>query len=142
VVVLSAKINAIRDLNDFWLEREKTHTMFETYKELSVCTNTPESELKKFDGEKINFLIRENKDSIERVRRAKKNHFYANTGLIKLSTIHSYKGLESKTVFYVMHEDDEPEIVYTSITRSTENLVIFNVSNKNPCSEFFKQSMT
>jgi len=142
VVILSSKINAIRDLNDFWLEREKTHCIFETYEELSAYTNIPVNELKKFDEKGVNSLVRENKDSIERIRRAKKNHFYANSGLIKLSTIHSYKGLESKTVFYVMHEDDEPEIVYTSITRSTENLVIFDVSNKNPCSEFFKQSMT
>jgi GTPase SAR1 family protein len=141
VVILSSKINVIRKLNDFWLEQERTHCMFENYAELSILTNETTDTLKKLDEKKLNILIRANKDSIDRVRRAKKNHFYANSGLIKLSTIHSFKGLESKTVFYVLHEGDEPEIVYTSVTRSTENLVILDVGKKNQYSAFFKQSI-
>ncbi|TWX45736.1 nuclease-related domain-containing DEAD/DEAH box helicase [Colwellia hornerae] len=141
VVILSSKINVIRKLNDFWLEQERTHCMFENYSELSILTNETTDTLKKLDEKNLNILIRANKDSIERVRRAKKNHFYANSGLIKLSTIHSFKGLESKTVFYVLHEGDEPEIVYTSVTRTTENLVILDVGKKNQYSAFFKQSI-
>lgn len=139
VVVLSSKISEIRQLNEFWIEREKTHCMFENYKELSVWTNQPVDELKRLDEDKISSLINQNKNDIERVRRAKKNHFYANSGLIKLSTIHSYKGLESKVVFYVMSAKDDPEVVYTSITRSSENLVVFDVGNKNICSGFLMQ---
>ena len=84
---------------------------------------------------------KELRSDIERARRIKKNHFYANSGLIKLSTVHSFKGLESKTVFYLMHQKDTPEIVYTSITRSVENLIVLDVSNESQYSEFFSSSM-
>jgi hypothetical protein len=137
VVILSSKISFVRQLNEFWIEKEKTHCMFETYEELSVCTNQNIDELKSLSEKEINILVNNNKEDIERVRRAKKNHFYANSGLIKISTIHSYKGLESKTVFYVMGEEDGAEVVYTSITRSSENLVVFDVGSKNKCSTFF-----
>ena len=113
--------------------------MFESYEELSVCTNKCIEELENLDEKEINILVNQNSVDIKRVRRTKKNHFYSNSGLIKLSTIHSYKGLESKTVFYIMGEKDDAEVVYTSITRSSENLVIFDVGSKNICSEFLVQ---
>lgn len=115
--------------------------MFETYEELAKCTNKSINELIGLDENTINTLIKQNKEDIERVRRAKKNHFYANSGLIKLSTIHSYKGLESKTVFYIMSDEDDVETVYTSITRSSENLVIIDVGSKNACSAFLKKAI-
>lgn len=138
VVILSAKISLVRQLNELWIEDEKTHCMFETYEELSACTNMSVEKLKALGESEINILVNQAKEDIERVRRAKKNHFYGNSGLVKLSTIHSYKGLESKTVFYVMDENDDPEIVYTSITRSSENLVIYDVGGNNKCSGFLK----
>ncbi|WP_421252539.1 NERD domain-containing protein [Aeromonas sp. 600724] len=141
VVILSSKISLVRQLNELLMEVEKTHCMFETYEELSACTNMSTEELKELDESEINALVNQKKDDIERIRRAKKNHFYANSGLVKLSTTHSYKGLESKTVFYVMDEKDDPEIVYTSITRSSENLVIFDVGCKNKCSEFLQKAI-
>ncbi|HBA3919159.1 TPA: ATP-binding domain-containing protein, partial [Escherichia coli] len=79
------------------------------------------------------------KSDIERVRRTKKNHFYPNSGLIKLSTIHSYKGLESKTVFYIMDDKDTPEVIYTSITRSIENLIILDKSSEGKYKNFFSE---
>ena len=141
VVILSSRISWIRQLNEFYSDFEKTHCMFETYEELAACTKTNIEKLKHLDESVINGLINHNKEDIERIRRAKKNHFYANSGLVKLSTVHSYKGLESKTVFYVMDEKDDPEIVYTSITRASENLIIFDLGSKNKCSEFFKTAL-
>jgi hypothetical protein len=141
IVILCSKIGLVRQLNDFWAGKEKTHCMFETYDELSAVTNQSADELIKLDEARIDDLVRQNKDAVERIRRVKKNHFYANSGLIKLSTIHSYKGLESKTVFYIMREDDDPEIVYTSVTRSSENLVVFDLGGKNLCSEFFQKNV-
>lgn len=137
VVILSSKISLVRELNELWIE--KTHCMFETYEELSICTNKDIDILKQLDENEINILVNQHKADIERVRRTKKNHFYSNSGLIKISTIHSYKGLESKTVFYIMGEEDDPEIVYTSITRSSENLVVFDVGGKNVCTDFLVQ---
>ncbi len=141
VVILSSKISLVRQLNELLIKDEKTHCMFETYEELATCVGISIEKLKKLDENEINNLVNQNKEDVERVRRAKKNHFYANSGLVKLSTIHSYKGLESKTVFYVMDEKDDTEIVYTSITRSSENLVIFDVGSKNKCSEFLKKAI-
>lgn len=141
VVILSSKINPIRKLNEFWVEKEKTHCMFETYEELSFILGKDKRELMGMNDAVLNNLIEENKEEVKRVRRVKKNHFHANSGLIKISTIHSYKGLESKTVFYILHEDDEPEMVYTSITRSKENLVIFDIGENNKYSEFFEKEM-
>ena len=138
VVILSSKISLVRQLNELWIEDEKTHCMFETYKELATCFGMSEEDLKALSEDEINIRIKQNKENVERVRRAKKNHFYANSGLVKFSTIHSYKGLESKTVFYLMDADDDAEIVYTSITRSSENLVIFDVGSNNKCSNFLK----
>lgn len=138
VVILSSKISLVRQLNELWIEGEKTHCMFETYEELAICTNMRVEHLKTLGEDIVNDLIKQKKEEVDRIRRAKKNHFYANSGLVKLSTIHSYKGLESKTVFYVMSESDDAEIVYTSITRASENLVIFDVGSNNKCSSFLK----
>ncbi|OIR25208.1 nuclease-related domain-containing DEAD/DEAH box helicase [Bathymodiolus thermophilus thioautotrophic gill symbiont] len=139
VVILSSKIYFVRQLNEFWIKKENTHCMFETDEELSVCTKKSIDELKNLNEKEFNILVKQNKD-IERVRRTKKNHFYSNSGLIKLSTVHSYKGLESKTVFYVMGEEDA-EVVYTAITRSSENLVVFDVGSKNICSDFLVRNI-
>ena len=139
VVILSSQISLVRQINQLWIKKEKTHCMFETFEELSVCTNKCIEELENLDEKEINILVNQNSVDIKRVRRTKKNHFYSNSGLIKLSTIHSYKGLESKTVFYIMGEKDDAEVVYTSITRSSENLVVFDVGSKNICSEFLVQ---
>jgi nitrogen regulatory protein PII-like uncharacterized protein len=141
VVILSSKISRVRQLNELWIEQEKTHCMFETYEELAACTSMNVEDIKALDEREINILVNQNKEDIERFRRAKKNHFYANSGLVKLSTIHSYKGLESKTVFYVMGEEDDAETVYTSITRSSDNLVVFDIGSKNLCSHFFKDTI-
>ncbi|WP_351078160.1 UvrD-helicase domain-containing protein [Shewanella sp. CAL98-MNA-CIBAN-0140] len=150
VVILSSNIYLVRKLAEKFQGIEKTHCMFETYQELHQLISTyghittlenlklmPEEELRK-----IIYSYKGLKSDVELARRTKKNHFYANSGLIKLSTVHSFKGLESKTVFYLMDERDTPEIVYTSITRSVENLIVFDVSKESQYSDFFKSNMT
>jgi superfamily I DNA/RNA helicase len=141
IVILCSKIGLLRQLNNFWVDKEKTHCMFETYDELSVVTNQSADELMKLDDARIDDVVRNNKEDVEKIRRIKKNHFYANSGLIKFSTIHSFKGLESKTVFYIMRNEDDSEIVYTSVTRSSENLVVYDLDGKNSCSEFFQRNI-
>ncbi len=46
----------------------------------------------------------------------------------------------SLTVFYILEQKDTPEIVYTSITRSKRNLVVFDISNKNIASSFVQET--
>lgn len=146
VVILSSNIFLIRRLNEKLNEFEKTTCMFETYEELFGLLKGGKEQhdinrLKRFTTEELRDIINYNsniKSEIERVRRAKKNHFYLNSGLIKLSTTHSFKGLESKTVFYIMDDKDTPEIIYTSITRSVENLIILDKSSGRNYAEFFR----
>jgi hypothetical protein len=138
VVILASRIAVVRRLSDLWMEGEKTHCMCETYEELASCLGVEVDELKTLDEDRINTLMEPFMSEVEALRRSKKNHFHANSGLIKLSTIHSYKGLGSKTVFYLMDEDDDPEIVYTAMTRASENLVVFDIGGKNKCSEFLR----
>nr|WP_281494916.1 NERD domain-containing protein/DEAD/DEAH box helicase [Marinobacter sp. S6332] len=141
VVILSSHVHVIRDLNDYWERRERTHCMFEDYEELESAVDVPKQRLKSMAESDLEKIINDNKSKIERIRRVKKNFFYSNSGLIKFSTIHSFKGLESKAVFYVMLKDDDPEVVYTSITRSAEDLVVYDVGRMNACSDFLEKAM-
>lgn len=68
------------------------------------------------------------------IREHKKAHFYMHPGYMKISTIHSFKGWESKMVFliidkYVSNDQSLDEIVYTGITRCKEHLYIINMNN-------------
>lgn len=149
IVILASKVYLARRLADKFNGVEKTHCMFETYDELSQLSrmydsNCDAEKLKSMSEIELNTFIKKYpklKQDLEHARRMKKNHFYANSGLIKASTIHSFKGLESKTVFYLMDEKDTPELVYTSITRAAENLVILDKSDTSPYSDFFSGMM-
>jgi len=65
------------------------------------------------------------------IRQNKKRHFWFNSGTIKFSTVHSFKGWEARNVFLIIDKPDDvsPEIVYTGITRAKENLHIINLGN-------------
>lgn len=149
VVILSSKIYFVRKLVEQFQNVEKVHCMFETYQELHELLSVYDSNI---TLESLKFMSQNTlqntlesykglQTKIVQARRTKKNHFYANSGLIKLSTVHSFKGLESKSVFYLMDDDDTPEIVYTSITRSVENLIILDISKGNRFSDFFNNNM-
>lgn len=149
VVILSSNIYLVRKLVNKYQDVEKIHCMFETYQELHELLSVYDSSITLVDLKlmpekelrKTIYRYKELPPELERARRTKKNHFYANSGLIKLSTVHSFKGLESKTVFYLMDDKDTPEIVYTSITRSVENLILLDVSKESQFSEFFNSNM-
>ena len=56
-------------------------------------------------------------------------------GYMKISTIHSFKGWESKMIFliidkYVANDQSLDEIIYTGITRCKEHLYIINMNNE------------
>lgn len=134
VTILSSKIRMLRSL-DYMLRvqsKEKTNTMFETREEF----------LKEFPNAKTGL---EWNSGIERMRKNKKANFWMNRGTIKLSTIHSFKGWESPTVFLVIEndvksqsvlngrlqpEDFADELIYTGLTRCRNSLFIINRGNK------------
>ena len=93
------------------------------------------------------------KKNIDDIRRAAKTHFTTDCDQIKMSTIHSFKGWESKTVVLILQseshdiaENEEPQVankaalVYTALTRARCNLFIINVGNM-VYHEFFRESI-
>lgn len=80
-------------------------------------------------------------ESIKKVRDNKKLHFTMDTVLLKISSIHSYKGWDAENVILIIQQeidrDDReeeimamPELVYTAITRAKTNLFILNMGNR------------
>jgi superfamily I DNA/RNA helicase len=102
----------------------------------------------------------EYKRDYDRKERQIKDAFTTDTPFLKLATIQSFKGWEAKTVILiimsernVMHKSDTmseqdnkdtqfnvPELIYTGITRSRENLIVINVGN-DTYHEFFKSNI-
>ncbi len=73
-------------------------------------------------------------DDYSLIQKNKKVHFWMNSGSIKVSTIHSFKGWESEVVFLILEQKNDlstsfDELLYTGITRSRANLVIVNYGN-------------
>ncbi len=71
----------------------------------------------------------------EFIRKNKKFNFWQHTGNIKISSIHSFKGWESDTIFLILQQkkDGDPsfdELLYTGITRTISNLIVINLGNK------------
>lgn len=76
-------------------------------------------------------LKNQSNSTFEKIRKKKKIHFWFNSGTIKISTVHSFKGLESKLVFLILDPKvDSEELIYTGITRSKSDLVIINFANQ------------
>ena len=83
-----------------------------------------------------NYLGEIMKKDYEGIREHKKARFYMHPGCMKISTIHSFKGWESKLVVliidsYAPNDKAIDEIVYTGITRCKEHLYIINMKNFN-----------
>ena len=69
------------------------------------------------------------------IRDNKKFNFWMNSGNIKISSIHSFKGWESDTIFLILQAKKEgdpsfDELLYTGITRTMSNLIVINLGNK------------
>mgnify|MGYP002755527088 FL=1 len=79
-------------------------------------------------------------EKIEQIRRAKKVGFWLNAGMIKLSTVHSFKGWEIHTLFLLIDEQSTFELVYTGITRARQNIIIINLGNTK-LSNFFSKNI-
>ena len=131
---LSSKVEGLREV-DFLIRnelKEKTITTFETKEFLN--------KLKSESTSKTSF-----DKKIEEIRRYKKNHFWMKSGITKLSSIHSFKGWESHTIFLLIEQDENnqfetTELIYTALTRAKLNLFVFNIANSF-YSDFFSQHM-
>lgn len=110
--ILSTKIDFIKEIDHILRidYNENTVITFETVEEGSKCSC---------------------KEDIENIRRNRKNNLQLETGTIKLSTIHSFKGWETHTLFLIIENDSHihPELIYTGITRAMQNLIVINLGN-------------
>ena len=116
IALVSSKVELLMPLNEALKQFEKTKVMFEESSEVDALAAKMGLDSPKFQKE------------IAKIRRRKKCFFMQNSGLIKISTIHSFKGLEAQTVFCILAPEDEAEMVYTGITRAQRNLVVFDSS--------------
>ena len=87
------------------------------------------------------------KSDLEDIRRVAKVHFSTNCEEIKMSTIHSFKGWESKNVILFLQPDnviDKNEnsdaLIYTAMTRARCNLFIISLGNEK-YDEFFRKNV-
>ena len=113
VAILATKIAFLRELEFIYRQKthEKTSIMFET-------KETHKQLEKKLSG---NALVKK----VEKIRQGLKFNFWANAGIVKFSTIHSFKGWESSTLFLIIENMDNlgdaratnEELFYTGITR-------------------------
>lgn len=73
------------------------------------------------------------KSELEKIRKNKKWNFWMNTGNIKFSTIHSFKGWEVDSLFLIIEREFDDnnfttdELIYTAITRCRRNLFILDL---------------
>ncbi len=145
VTILSSRISMLRRL-DYMLRiesKEKTNTMFESREEfMQLIPNA------------VTGFERNNE--IDKIRKNKKANFWMNRGTIKLSTIHSFKGWESPSLFLIIEDNLNPkstlnnnsapnkfsdELVYTGLTRCQNWLFIINLGNELYHDYFFSSKL-
>lgn len=127
-------------------DAKRTQTTFETAEELAEL-------IKKYptEDERRECIIRD-------IRRNRKFNFQRDAGVVKFSTIHSFKGWEINTVFLIImpsdsaeeNESDEgkinrygesrEELIYTGMTRAKEKLFIFNIGDTD-LDKFYKANI-
>lgn len=74
--------------------------------------------------------------SYDKISGAKKTGFNLNSGVMKLSSTHSFKGFESRLIFLLINNSDSPEMVFTGLTRAKEDLVVL-LEMDSPYLDFF-----
>jgi len=70
---------------------------------------------------------------IKGIRRNRKHHFWMNSGELKLSTVHSFKGWETPTLILIIEPNlkaSSDELIYTALTRARNNIHVVNLNNK------------
>ena len=78
--------------------------------------------------------------SYDKISSAKKIGFNLNSGVMKLSSTHSFKGFESPFIFLLINNNDSPEMVFTGLTRAKENLMVL-LERDCPYLEFFSKHL-
>jgi hypothetical protein len=123
-ILLMQKIDELLKLKT----NQKTQMTFETKSEHESIQKNSKNNKKSFEME------------IETIRSSKKFSFNLNSGITKISTVHSFKGLEAQCIIYLLSSEDNEEMVYTGITRSNRNFIVF-LQNGNKYIDFFNSNL-
>lgn len=129
VAILSNQVENVRELEymlrkNYGINVDKTFEMKEEFEQLK---------------KEYSYLENILNEELYKIRRNKKYNFFMNSGKMKLSTVHSFKGWEIHTLFMIIDDCENAinEVVYASLTRAIKNLVIINIGNTAQ-HEFFK----
>lgn len=130
IAILAASVNLLRDIEQYF--SVPTMRSFESanqYKEVREAIADD----------------RLSQSNIEDIRRVAKTHFTTYCDALKFSTIHSFKGWESKTIvlfiqpdeidcdprdYYIEAKKNTPALIYTALTRAVNNLFVINLGNQ------------
>ena len=133
IVFLGSAISPVRVLEQYFriehkFRTTKTFEKQEDFDRIAKSRSSPEQK----------------QEILDSLRRGCKFNFWAESGTIKFSTIHSFKGWEMENVFIIIDNqlDDTvhitPELLYTAFTRAIRNLVIIELG-KSRYTSFFKK---
>lgn len=115
ITIVSSKEDVLREV-DFAIRNGPRH------QERTITSFASTEDVERVRGKRLGRA--EEKRELRQLSASRKQGFNLNSGVMKLSTLHSFKGFESPTVFVLVNELDGPELVYTGLTRSKENIVI------------------
>lgn len=132
-VILASSIPLLRGIEEEYVKQTGLKTMI-----------TFETELQ---YQEVRIQSRYVKSDLDDIRRVAKVHFTTKCEAIKMSTIHSFKGWESKNVILFLQPDnviDKNEnsdaLIYTAMTRARCNLFIISLGNEK-YDEFFRENI-
>ena len=116
ICILSSSVEILRSLEKHIRTEKMIHTTM-TFEQEEML-----QQIQQIDNERSEM-------DRERIRAFAKSKFWMNTGKIKMSTTHSFKGWESHTLVIILDKnmmDNDTELMYTALTRCTNNLIIIN----------------
>lgn len=107
ISIISSQEIILRELDHFLRTSDR-------HKELTLCT---------FPSLEVTQHPKYSKE-YQKIGVAKKIGFNLNSGIMKLSSTHSFKGFESPLIFLIVNNSDSPEMVITGLTRAKESLMV------------------
>ncbi|UNO19196.1 AAA family ATPase [Pseudomonas aeruginosa] len=115
ITIVSSKEDVLRGV-DFAIRTGSRH------QERTITSFASKEDVERVRGKRLGRA--EEKKELRKLSASRKQGFNLNSGVMKLSTLHSFKGFESPTVFVLVNELDGAELVYTGLTRAKENIVV------------------
>lgn len=123
VVILSNRIELLQNLED------EISSIYGIYTKTTFAT-LRESSHTDYDSDSNN------------ITRYRKIHFTMDSSTLKLSTVYSFKGWESKHIILIIDEkDSNSELIYTGLTRAKECIHVINLNNS-LYDDFFRSKMS